>query len=358
MKVNRLVVILALALMASLLSACGGTPAAATWSGLAADQNAAYLANGAVVYAIRLKDGEEIWRFPEKPSSKLLFYSSPVFTSDGQLLFGSSGSDHTLFRVDPETGKEIWSFSDAKDHWVASPLVDGEMVYAPNADGTLYVFDMSKEGNDKLAWKVELGGQLWAKPVTDGKRVYVTSLDHHLHAVDLETHDVLWAIELGGAIAGTPALAQERLFIGSFGASLGAINTADGSTTWSAPTESWVWGGPTLESDVLYFGDLDGNFYAVNAQDGKIINSFRPDGPITATPLALNGQVIFVTESGTVYSVKAGKDPQSMEKLDGKLYTAPVAAGDLILVAPFQGEFLLVALDLDGKQVWAFTPQK
>ncbi len=358
MKANRLILILALVLLASLLSACGGAPVASSWPGLAADQEAAYLANGAIVYAIRLKDGEEIWRFPESPSSKLAFYSNPVFTSDGQLLLGSSGAEHTLFSVDAETGKDTWSFTEANDQWVASPLVVGEMVYAPNADGTLYVFNMAQEGNDKLAWKVELGGKLWSQPVTDGTRVYVASLDHHLHAVDMATHSVMWVADLGGAVSGVPALDEGQIFIGSFDPALTAINTADGSITWTASTESWVWGGPALDGETLYFGDLDGNFYTVNAADGAVLDSSKPDGPILATPIVLNGQVFFVTENGTVYSFMPGANPQSMEKLDGKLYTAPVAAGDLILVAPFQGEFLLVALNADGKVVWSFTSEK
>ena len=171
MKSNRFTLLAAFVLLATLLSACGGTPAAATWAGLAADENAAYLANGAIVYAVRVKDGEDLWRFPEKASSKLLFNSNPVFTSDGQLLIGSSGTDHSLFRVDPETGKDNWSFSDAADQWVASPLVVGDIVYAPNADGYLYVFDLAQDDKDKLVTRVELGGKLWAQPVSDGNYV-------------------------------------------------------------------------------------------------------------------------------------------------------------------------------------------
>lgn len=357
MKANRIALILALILAAFLLSACGGTPPAATWPGLAVDQNAAYLTNGAIVYAVRLKDGEELWRFPEKANSKLLFYSNPVLTSDGQLLFGSSGTDHTLFRVDPETHTSTWMFTNAKDHWVASPLVDGDMLYAPNTDGTLYVFDLSMQGDDKLAWSVELGGKLWATPAKDDKYVYITSLDHHLYIVDLQTHEAR-TIMLDGAIPGSPVLAQGRLIVGSFGKSLKAINPADGSIVWNLSTESWVWGCPILDGDALYFGDLGGNFYAVNASDGTVIDKTKPDDAILAAPLALNGQIIFATESGSVYSLIPGAAPQSIEKLTGKLYTAPVTAGDLILVAPYQGDSLLVALDADGKIVWSFTPAK
>lgn len=354
MKNNHLLLFLALALLTLTLSACGGTPAAATWPGLAADENAAYLANGSSVEAIRLSDGEKFWSFPEKPSTKLVFYSNPVFTSNGELLIGSSGADHSLFRLDPDTGKDTWSFTEAKDHWVASPLVVGEMVYAPNVDGMLYVFDMTMEGNDKLAWKVELGGKLWAQPVMDGGNLYITSLDHNVHVVDLQTHEASLITQLGGAIPGVPSLGDGQLYVGSFDSSMVAINTTDGSIAWTTPVESWVWGGPALDGNTLYVGDLNGNFYSINAADGTIVDSFKPDGSILATPLFLNGQVIFVTENGTVYSLMPGENPQSMEKLNGKLYTAPVAAGNLLLIAPFQGDFLLVALDVDGKEEWHY----
>lgn len=356
MKTNRLIVFFAFALLTLSLSACGGTPAAATWPGLAADANAAYLANGSVIHAVSLATGDELWTFPEKPSAKLTFYSNPVFTSDGQLIVGSSGSDHTLFRLDPDTGSETWTFTGARDHWIASPLVLGDMVYAPNADGTLYVFDMTMSGNDKLAWKVEIGKKFWAQPVSDGENLYLTSLDKSLIVVNLQTHEARETTILGGAVAGTPALANGQLYIGSFDAAMVGINSRDGTVAWTTPVEAWIWSGPLFVDDMLYFGDLDGNFYMMEAASGEIATTFKPDGAILAAPLFMNGQIIFVSEDGTVYSLTPGEDPKRMEKLDGKLYTTPVAAGDLLLVAPFQGEYLLVALDANGKEEWHYPP--
>ena len=360
MKTNRLLLFLALALLAVTLSACGGTPTAATWPGLAASGEAAYLANGSIVYAVRLSDGQQLWTFPDKPSAKLIFYSSPVLTSDGQLLIGSSGADRSLFLVDAATGQSNWFFSGAKDHWVASPLVVGDMVYAPNADGNLYIFDLTIPGDEKLIETVKLSGKLWAQPVTDGNRLYITSLDHSIHTVDLKTHEASVRTQLGGAIPGMPALADGRLYIGSFDSAIVAINASDGSIAWTTPVKSWVWGGPVLDGGMLYFGDLDGNFYIVDAADGTIKDSFQPDGAILASPIVVNGNLIFVTESGVVYSLEVGGKIVSLETIaDSKIYTAPVLAGDLILVAPFQSKTsLLVALDKDGKQVWSFFPQK
>jgi outer membrane protein assembly factor BamB len=361
MKVNRFLLFAALALLAAALSACGGTPAAASWPGLAADDKAAYLANGSVIYAIRIKDGEELWSFPEKPGAKLIFYANPVFTPDGNLLIGSSGADHTLFMLDPETGGEIWSFTEADDQWVASPLIDidGNMAYAPNADGFLYAFDLSKEGVDKLAWKVNLGGKLWSSPVADGERIYVASLDHHLHAVDIATQEIVWVVELEGASAGAPALADGLIFVGSFGANFNAFHAADGSPAWSVPTKGWVWSGPTLVNSTLYVADLDGNLYTLNPTDGEpLADSIRPNGPILASPTFLHDRLILVTESGTIYAVNAEGKLESLGTLNGKLYTNPVAAGDWILVAPFKGDFLLAAIQQDGAQVWQYPKEE
>ncbi|HSQ39890.1 MAG TPA: PQQ-binding-like beta-propeller repeat protein [Anaerolineales bacterium] len=361
MKTNRLLLFLALALLTLTLSACGGVPTATTWPGLAADENAAYLANGSIVYAVRLSDGEQLWSFPEKPGVKLIFYANPVLTSDGQLLIGSSGSDHSLFLVDAETGKSDWFFNGARDQWVASPLVVGNMVYAPNADGNLYILDLSIPGDDKLTGTVQLEGRLWGQPTTDDNLIFVTSLDHKVFAVDPQKKSVAWSLELDGAVAGSALVADGKLYVGSFGATLQAIDIATHKIAWTASTQSWIWGGPILAGETLYVGDLDGNFYSINTADGKpVADPAKPDGAILASPILVNGKLIFVTESGAVYSIEpGGNNPLSLEKLDAKLYTAPVTAGDLILVAPFQSETsLLVALDKDGKQVWSFFPQK
>jgi outer membrane protein assembly factor BamB len=360
MKTNRLPLFLALTLLALALSACGGTPAAATWPGLAASQDAAYLANGSIVYAVRLSDGEQLWSFPEKPSAKLSYYANPVLTEDGHLLLGSSGSDHHFFVLDAATGKEIWSFLGAGDHWVSSPLVVGQIVYAPNADGNLYVFDLSIPGEDKLIETVSLGGKSWSTPVLAGDRLIVPTLDHNIRFFDVKTLKEQNSHVLGGAIAGNGTLGDDRFYIGSFDSAMVAMNASDGGPVWITPVQSWIWSAPLLVDGTLYFGDLGGNFYVINAADGSIKDTIPVGDGVLASPILAGGKIIFVTEGGTVYSLEPGTDkPFSLEKLDSKIYTTPVLAGDLILVAPFQSKTaLLIALDKDGKQVWTFTPQK
>jgi outer membrane protein assembly factor BamB len=83
----------------------------------------------------------------------------------------------------------------------------------------------------------------------------------------------------------------------------------------------------------------------------------KPDGPITASPLVREDYILVATESGSVFALDRDGKVLWTEEVGGKIYTAPVAAGDLTIVAPLETEFYLAALDQNGRQVWTFTPE-
>ncbi|MGZ9233935.1 MAG: outer membrane protein assembly factor BamB family protein [Anaerolineales bacterium] len=360
---KKFVFVITILLGAFLLSACAGGPVhGTTWPGLATDGNLAYLADGPFIYAIGLGDGREVWRYPAERDGKLVFYAPPAITPDGLVIVGSAGTDHSLIAIKPnETNapSEVWRFGGAKDHWVAAPLVVNDKLFAPNSDGNLYILDLQDGQSAKKATAVEIGGRLWAQPITDGERVYITSLDHSVSAVSVETYDVVWHEELGGAIPGSAVLGEDgMLYVGSLASQLERFDPATGNHEPVLDAENWVWSTPALDGDTLYFGDLDGNFYSFNTSTGTLNwNTVKPDGPITASPLVREDYILIATESGSVFAL--GRDGKVLwtEAIGGKIYTTPVAAGDLTLVAPLGTEFYLVALDANGRQVWPFTPE-
>ena len=355
-------------LVAVLLSGCsGGAVHGTTWPGLAANNDTVFLADGSFVYAISLKDGKELWRYPGSRSSQILFYSTPVVTPDGLVIVGSAGNDRRLVALnpndlDPETGSPVekWIFTGAQDHWVASPLVVDNRLFAPNADGTLYVFDLSDgQSNKQPIQVIELAGRLWGQPVSDGTLVYVNSLDHSVFAIDPNSYKIVWHEDLTGAIPNAPVLAADgNLYVGSFASQLEKFDSATGKHQSLETTSGWVWGTPILVEDNLYFGDLSGNFYSFNTQTGKYNwTPIKPDGPITASPLALNDVILVATESGAVYEVDKDGHSKLWSQPGGKIYTAPIMAGDLVLVSPLGAESYLYAYDLNGRQAWAFKPE-
>jgi outer membrane protein assembly factor BamB len=365
---KKLIIVTMILFGAVFLSACaGGAVRGMSWPGLAADGETAYLSDGPFVYAVNLKDGTELWRYPGSRNGKLTFYSAPAVTPDGLVIVGSAGTDHSLIALNPadinpdtKAPVEAWKFTGAKDHWVAAPLVLNNKLFAVNSDGNLYILDLQDGKSVKDAKVVKLDGRLWSQPTTDGERVYVTSLDHSVIAVNAKTYEVVWHEDLGGAVPGSAVLGPDgMLYVGSLASKLEKFDPATGKHQSLLDAENWVWSTPSLDGDTLYFGDVDGNIYSFNTSSGKLNwKPVKPDGPITASPLVQNDHILIATESGSIFAV--GNDGKVLwtQQIGGKIYTTPVAAGDLTIVSPLETDFYLAALDANGRQVWTFTPKK
>jgi len=358
LNTKRLILISLLTLPVSLiLSACGGRAISNNWHGLAADAERAYLSNGTFIYAIDLKTSKEAWHYPAEANSKLMFYATPVLISDGQLLIGSAGTSHPFLSLDPATGKEKWAenFTKNKGAWMASPLVFNDMIYAPNADGFLYVMDMNgKEAADP----VELGGALWSAPTTDGKLLYVTSLDHHLHIIDPANGLSDKSVDLGGAAPSSPAVGSGGVYVGSFDKTIQFV-TPTGRKKTIAEAADWIWGSPVLSGETLYYTDLKGNIISLDTASGKQKwNAAQKNDAVVTSLLVQGNQIYAATETGNFIALDSEGKIVWEKAVGGNLYTTPVASGDLILVAPYQAEFALAAYDTDGKQAWTFTPEK
>jgi outer membrane protein assembly factor BamB len=361
---KKLIFVIVVLLASALLSGCtGGAVRGSSWPGLATDGKTAYLADGSFVYAVDVNNGKEVWRYPGSRNSKLSFYSTPAVTPDGLVIIGSAGNDHSLIALKPadvnqgtNAPAEAWKFTGAKDHWVAAPLVVNDKLFAVNSDGNLYILNLQ---DGQSAKTIKLDGRLWAQPTTDGQRVYITSLDHSVIAVDVNNYNVLWHEDLGGAVPGSAILSKDgMLYVGSLKSQLEKFDPATGKHQPILDAKNWVWSTPSLDGDTLYFGDVDGNFYSFNTSTGKLNwNPIKPDGAITASPLVEKDHILIATESGSIFAIDHSGKVLWNQAVGGKIYTTPVIAGDLTIVAPLETTFYLAALDANGRQVWTFTPE-
>lgn len=354
MKKKIISLVLVLVLISLFLSACSGATAASSWPGVTVSKNVIYAAYGSFVYAIRSSDGSMAWRYPDKADTRKSFYATPEITPDGQLIVGDYAN--VLHSLNINSGQEAWTFTGARSRWVGPVLVGQDMIYAPNADYSVYALDFT----GKLQWSFKTKQAVWAQPALDANALYVASMDHFLYALSPKDGSQIWAVDLGGAILDAPAISTDGiLYLGTLGKEMLAVEAKTGKILWRTAIEGGVWATPAVSADAVYVGDLVGNFYSLSTKDGKILWKSKPDGPILGSPLLIPDGVVFTTEAGSVVTLDTKGIVLWTRDLKAKLYTAPVKTDDdHLVVAETSTESLLVIYDMKGSQMWTFTPPK
>lgn len=359
MNIHRFSLLVTLLILGSiLLSACTGSATALhSWPGVSASQDTVYLAYTNYVYVINASNGSMTCRFPEKPDASKPFFAAPAIT-DNLIIAGNYG--HQLFGITKDC-KQQWAFDSETGHFAASPLVINNTIIAPSSNYSVYALSM----DGKQLWKYETKNSVWATPVSDGKLVYVPSLDHTLYALNLSDGSLAWKADLGSSLVSGPLLAKDgTLFQTTLNGSVVALKGADGSKVWTSKPLGNLWGTPLQNEDTLFVGDATGKITALSAKDGTFTwqkDATTPASPIIAGGMLLKDGVAFPTEGGSLAAWPFNGEKQLwIQPINGKLYTTPVMAGQTLVVAVTEGESskLLQALSVNGQLSWSFVAPK
>lgn len=348
------------------LTACGSAPSA-NWPATTTDGQNIYLSNGGHVYSVNIASGVENTvasaegnvpaRFPQKADAALSFFAPVALTADGQMLVGNAATKkHEYFSVDPKTGNINWTFSDAKNSWMAGSLIIDQTIFAPSGDGNLYLLDLKTGKTAKPALKLS-EHSLWASPVTDGELVFVVTMEHEVVAVD-KAGEKVWAQELDTSILASPLVLDGTLYVATLSGNVFALDTATGEQKWNTALQGNIWGTPATDGSSLFVGTVTGKtgkFYSLNIADGTIQWQKDESGSIIAGAVVSNGMVYFGTELGKLQALDLTGAPKWQAVIENaKFYTSPLISNDSVLMAPMNADFVLVAYDLNGVQRWTF----
>jgi len=354
MKYRKSIYIAIFLIGAVLFSSCSGSGSIgnSSWPGTSANGDTLYLSNSTAVYAIRMADGNLTWKFPAEAKNTTHFYA-PVYSSGDQLIVGDYLN--TLYSINPQTGAQNWTFTEATGRYIGGVLVTEDQILAPVSNSNLYALSTSGQKQ----WVFEDSTQaLWAQPVSDGSLIYQASMDHHVYAVDPGTGEQAWNLELDGAVVYAPLLDDGTLYATTLSGTVYAINTDDHQILWQSAIDSGGWGSPVMNEGTLYLGDLSGKIYAVNSVDGSQLWKVEAGGPVVGCGNLTPDGVVFVTETGDVVLVGFDGIKKWTRSIEGKLYGRPAIGDDRIVVSVLNGENLLVAYDFSGNEVWTFVPAK
>ena len=170
--------------------------------------------------------GKTIWRV-ERPT-QARFESPDAYTTPALLRYGTNteivitGAD-VVTGHDLATGKELWRASglnpdnDGSNRMVASPVVYGDMIFAPSRERPLLALKAGGRGEvsrSHVLWSSQNGTDV-PTPVTDGTYLYVVNDRGIMWALDAKTGREIYGRKRvrPGTYSGSPVLADGKIYI-------------------------------------------------------------------------------------------------------------------------------------------------
>jgi outer membrane protein assembly factor BamB len=270
-----------------------------------------------------------IWRkkVGQGAGSRGAITSGPII-ADGRLYVFDAKS--TVHAVDPANGRQIWRkslvpTSTARGGFfrrAASSAIGGGIAWG---DGRLYaatgfgnLVALNGQSGQEI-WRMDAGSPIHASPLSGGGRVFITSNDSELFAVDANNGTVQWT---QSAIAEparmlsspSPALVGETIVAPFASGEVIAYLSANGRRLWA---EALTRAGSS--------------------------NSLSTINDIAGRPVVSGGIVFAASQSGTFAAIELRTGARVWEKPIASVQT-PWVAGDFIYVVSTTGE--LAALDV------------
>ena len=113
----------------------------------------------------------------------------------------------------------------------------------------------------ELKWRFVTQGPIFSSPAVVGGRVYLSTGDRRIVALDGESGEVIWEHRVSAPVNSSPAVAGDFLFIGLRDGNVLALNKDTGDLQWQFRTGGPVHSSPAVFEGVVYVGSGDQRVY-------------------------------------------------------------------------------------------------
>jgi len=210
-----------------------------------------------------------------------------------------------------------------------TPALYSARLLVPSVDGSLYCLAAS---DCSIQWKYKTHGRMVASPVPDGDDVYAVSDDGNIYKLDVESGMFLWSYKTGDKVRTSPAVAGGRLYAASWDGFCYALNTADGKLAWKTPLPKYSRSSPAVCNGKVYLGDEEGFATCLDAADGKLAWRRPVGNRISVSPVVLGGGIVFAADDGTVAMFDAAGNEVWRCRAPGRISRAPVPTTSGLLI--------------------------
>ena len=268
--------------------------------------------------------------------------------SAGDKIF-AAGRDGDVAAFNLKTGKQVWR-NQTKLDLAGGTGVGADVVAVGSADGVVVALDMST-GTER--WRAEVKGEILSAPAVGGSEVIVRTVDGKLRALAIADGKEVWTTEqqiprltLRGAAA--PVVARDLAISGFDNGRVLAVSVVDGATVWDSPV-SPPHGRTELErlndidapvkvmGDEVFVAGFQGRAAMLALDSGQVwwakdVSSYRGVD-------VDDSQMYISTSQGavTAFTRRTGQQVWENPVLKLRSLSAPVVAGDFVVVADLDG---------------------
>ena len=229
------------------------------------------VADGATLVALHAAGGQPAWtREFAAPIS-----AAPLRTGGWLVVSISTGEVVALRAAD---GRELWRRS-LDGPLRVQPAVGGRRLFVPLDDGRLVALDL---GAGTPLWERSLRGS--PREVLPLDAVFVGATDNYMYRLSPEDGSLDWRWRTGGDIVGLPAADESRLFFTSLDNVLWALDRGSGVQQWRRPLPGRPRTGPVIAGGVLFVSGVSAQVRAFDRGNGRPAGSLSAVDELGAPP--------------------------------------------------------------------------
>ncbi|GEM_PF-2355146 len=264
-----------------------------------------YAATSNSLRALSLETGALVWQV-SLPSR----LSAPLVWNNGWLVVALESQ--ALLALAAETGETIWNRALGGVAHVR-PALAADRMYVSLDNGGLLALSLR---SGQLLWEQQFDGPpTEVLPLDD---LFVGATDNHFYRLSSVDGSVKWRWRTGGDIIGRAAVDEERVYFSSLDNVVWALDRASGNQRWRQTLAARPTDGPAHADDLLVLAGLGQTLSFHDPEDGMLYGRLRAPTEVAFPPLVLTeptlgAVVLYVTGDGRLRALVRGATPFLVE---------------------------------------------
>jgi outer membrane protein assembly factor BamB len=255
--------------------------------------------------------------------------------SERVAVFGAAPRRDFLRATDLFSAKRLWQ-KKVKDV-AAGPIIVDNRLFVSSGDGFLRALDLD---NGESVWTFAGDQRPSAAASFDGVRIFQPSEQGWLYAVSPDSGKELYRVRLDGSLV-SPVAAAQFVYAATVTGRVYALNPNDGSVIWQYQADGPIWTSPAVGHDRIFVGHSGGDVLALDVASGREVWRHEVGEVIRASVLLVGDRLVVGTMTGRLLVLKA--DDGSLvdsTSVQGAISVAPVHDGQRLFVATQAGKIL------------------